>query len=109
MLPVLPNVMKTDGILTWFVKPYYIALMLYGGVPFYYYNRPALSFPHVKTFMTKLRESKDPKEKDMPVGAAGFCWGGKHITLLAQKDSVTSTEKPLVDAVFTGHPSLLSL
>jgi predicted esterase len=109
MLPVFPNLMKTNGILTWLMKPYYIVLALYGGVPFFYYNRLSLTFPNVKTFMIKLRESQDPKEKDMPIGAAGFCWGGKHLTLLAQKDSVTSTGKPLVDAVFTGHPSMLSL
>ena len=109
MLPVVPNIMKTDGILTWLAKPFYIAQYLYGGVPFLYYNRPTLSYPRVKAFMTKLRESQDPKEKDIPVGAAGFCWGGKHITLLAQKDSVTSTGQPLVDAVFTGHPAMLSL
>lgn len=83
--------------------------MLYGAIPFFYYNLPGASFPRVKKFMTALRESQDPAEKDRPIGAAGFCWGGKHITLLAGKDGVTSTGKPLVDAVFTGHPSLLTL
>jgi len=105
----MANMKKADGILAWLMKPYYISQMLYGGLPFLYYNRPSASFPHVKAFVTKLRESQDPKEKDIPVGAAGFCWGGKHTTLLAQEGSVTSTGKPLVDAVFTGHPSSLSL
>ena len=36
-------------------------------------------------------------------------WGGKHVTLLSAKDAVTPTGKPLVDATFTGHPSMLSL
>lgn len=83
--------------------------MLYGALPFIWVNWPSSSFPRVKAFMTALRESQDPSEKDKPVGAAGFCWGGKHITLLAAEKEKTGTGRPLVDAVFTGHPSLLSL
>lgn len=109
MLPVFPNLRDTSSLRAWLLKPYYIAQMLYGTIPFFWYNAPKSSFPRVKKFMTALRESEDPFEKGKPVGAAGFCWGGKHITLLAGKDSVTGTGKPLVDAVFTGHPSLLSL
>ena len=65
--------MLADDILTWLLKACYIAKMLYGGVPFFYYDRPALSSPRVKTFMTELREPQNPKEKDMPVEATEFC------------------------------------
>jgi dienelactone hydrolase len=39
----------------------------------------------------------------MPFGAAGFCWGGKHALNLAHVPKDADT--PLVNAVFTGHPS----
>jgi dienelactone hydrolase len=40
------------------------------------------------------------------VGAAGFCWGGKHVALLAAEVTKVN-DKPLIDAGFTGHPSML--
>ena len=44
----------------------------------------------------------------MPVGAAGFCWGGKHAIFLTHPDSVTAEGKPLVDAAFIAHPSVVT-
>lgn len=43
----------------------------------------------------------------LSIGAAGFCWGGKHTVLLSQGCEIDG--KPLVDAAFTGHPSMLKL
>ncbi|EWG42591.1 hypothetical protein FVEG_15456 [Fusarium verticillioides 7600] len=43
------------------------------------------------------------------IGAAGFCWGGKPVLTLAHPESLTEDGIPLVDAVFTGHPSGMSL
>lgn len=46
----------------------------------------------------------------MPVGCAGFCWGGKHVTLLCSGVEKTADgTKPLVDCGFTAHPSFLSV
>lgn len=62
-----------------------------------------------------MRQS--PEGQKHPIGAAGFCWGGKHTILLAHGASTTITpvdngskiKRNLIDAGFTGHPSLLSL
>lgn len=43
----------------------------------------------------------------MPVGAAGFCWGGKHAILLSHGAKIDN--RTLVDAVFAGHPSFLDI
>ena len=48
----------------------------------------------------------------LPVGAAGFCWGGKHAIVLTHAYSVTTQEggpagRPLVDAAFVAHPSVV--
>lgn len=44
----------------------------------------------------------------MPLGAAGFCWGGKHVVNIA-RGGLAKNGSPLVDAVFTGHPSILEI
>jgi dienelactone hydrolase len=74
-------------------------------VPFLYHNRPGKSYPLVKDFFKALREGEGAA---LPVGAAGFCWGGKHTVLLAA-DVEKVGGKPLLDAGFTGHPSMLSI
>jgi dienelactone hydrolase len=43
----------------------------------------------------------------LPVGATGYCWGGKHVVLLAEGYKID--DKRLIDAGFTAHPSFLSL
>ena len=41
------------------------------------------------------------------IGAAGFCWGGKHSILLAHGAQVNGMR--LIDAAFAGHPSFLKV
>ena len=43
---------------------------------------------------------------NLPVAAAGFCWGGKHVVNLAHG---REDGKNLIDVGFTGHPSLLEI
>ena len=59
----------------------------------------------MKKFFLDLRKHESAK---LPVGAAGFCWGGKHVVFLAT-DEVRVNGRPLMDAGFTGHPSQLSV
>jgi dienelactone hydrolase len=54
-------------------------------------------------FLTKLR---DAEAANLPVGVAGFCWGGQHTVHLAAEPP--SNSKALVDVFFTAHPSSLS-
>jgi pimeloyl-ACP methyl ester carboxylesterase len=83
---------------------YYLTYAIYAMLPFLYYNRPGLSWPKVRQFIDALR-SEDPS---IPLGVAGFCWGGKHAILLAHGEA-SAAGKPLIDAAFAGHPSFLTL
>ncbi len=71
-----------------------------------YYNRLSITKPRVFDFFKALR---DNEAADLPVGTAGFCWGGKLVTLLCQDSEKASNGKSLVDAGFTAHPSGLTL
>ena len=74
-------------------------------MPFIYHNRAGKSYPVVKKFMVDIRENE---AADLHVGAAGFCWGGKHVVLLAG-DEERVNGKPLIDAGYTAHPSMLTI
>ena len=76
--------------------------MLYSMVPWFYRHRQSVTIPVIKSFFETLKKEK-PKTK---LGVAGFCWGGRYALLVGQSDFAS---EHLVDAVFTGHPSLLSI
>lgn len=61
--------------------------------------------PKVTSFFEAVRTTESSA---LPIGAAGFCWGGKHVITLAS-GTMSTTGKPLVDAVFTAHPSGLAI
>lgn len=84
---------------------YYIFTAATIVIPWLYYNRPGASFPRVLSFFKTLRANEGAS---LPVGAAGFCWGGKHVCLLGH-GATDDNGKPLMDAGFTAHPSMLSL
>lgn len=50
----------------------------------------------MRSFFEQLRQAEGA---DAPIAAAGFCWGGKHVLLLAHE------EVPLINVGFVGHPS----
>ncbi|KAL4950433.1 hypothetical protein BDW69DRAFT_187370 [Aspergillus filifer] len=100
---------RTKTLWDWITKPYHIVSLLYGAGGFVIKNRPAKSYPIVESFFKSIRHSE---EGHLPLGAAGFCWGGKHTVLLAHGANTTlgnGERKNLIDAGFTGHPSMLSL
>ncbi|KID69015.1 Hydrolase tropI [Metarhizium brunneum] len=74
------------------------------AVPFFIRCAPGRTYPGVKGFFEQLRKEEG---QALPIGAAGFCWGGKHTVTLAHGAEING--QPLIDAGFTGHPSLLSL
>jgi dienelactone hydrolase len=77
-------------------------------LPFLYRNRFSVSWPRVTGFLRALREDK---KTPLPVGIAGFCWGGLHAVRLSHNTPEVKTEsgRPLVDAIFTAHPSNLNI
>ena len=69
-----------------------------------YHCRASVCKPRIFSFFSSLRSSTP-----LPVGAAGFCWGGKYVTLLCQDIEKSSSGKSLLDCGFTAHPSQLVL
>ncbi|KAH8667072.1 Alpha/Beta hydrolase protein [Xylariales sp. PMI_506] len=87
-------------------KPYHYLCLFYGLGCFAIPNRFGKSFPRIKSFMEAIRRHE---AADLPVGAAGFCWGGKHVLLLgAEDEEKDSSDRPLMDAGFACHPSQLT-
>ncbi|KAF2667175.1 alpha/beta-hydrolase [Microthyrium microscopicum] len=101
LLVYVESVADTSSLSAWLTKPYAIAMLLYGAGPFMVRNRFGISYPTVQTFFQKISENEGSK---LPVGAAGFCWGGRHAIYLSHGEK-SSSGKPLVNASFTGHPS----
>lgn len=62
--------------------------------------------PRVFGFFRALRAAEGSA---LPVGVAGFCWGGKLAVLLCQDGEQAADGQALVDAAFTAHPALLDV
>lgn len=74
-------------------------------LPFFYFNRHSVTRPRIWNWFTALRESTS-----LPIGVAGFCWGGKFTVLLCNTDDAQNPQgKSLVDVAYTAHPSGLDL
>jgi dienelactone hydrolase len=67
-------------------------------------NRVAVATPVVLNFFKALKENE---AADLPVGTAGYCWGGKYVFMLCGDSEKASNGKSLVDCGFTAHPSNL--
>jgi dienelactone hydrolase len=76
---------------------------VYGFGPFLFKNRLSVTTPRVITFLTAIHKAE---AAELPVGVAGFCWGGQHVVQLAAE--MPGDSKALVDVCFTAHPSSLS-
>lgn len=77
---------------------------LYHFVPFMFHNRTSVAHPIVLQFMRALRDNEGAS---LPIGAAGFCWGGKHVFLLCRDTTKSSSGQSLLDCGFVAHPSNL--
>ena len=83
---------------------YFTFATMFDFIPFLYKNRFSVCWPRVTTFVRELREEKG---STLPVGIAGFCWGGLHAIKLTHNnaDTRTADDRPLADAFFVAHPS----
>jgi dienelactone hydrolase len=88
------------------VYRYYLAITMLQFIPFKYHNSFQTTWPIVRDFIKSVRENEG---SELPIYAAGFCWGGKHVVNLGFGGDVASNGKPLINAGFTGHPSFLEI
>src|ERR1700709_1567649 len=98
-------------------KPLYVLQAMIKGIPWKYRARYSVTEPRVFSFVKALRTSPPPFETNsLKIGAAGFCWGGRHTLLLAadtpssrvyrhESQVNSSALEPLIDCAFTAHPS----
>ena len=83
-----------------------MAQLVANFAPFLWYCRDANVKPRILNFFKGLRSAEG---KDLRIGVAGFCWGGRHTVLLAHDVEKTSDGRSLIDAAYTAHPSMLSV
>ncbi|KAK3368405.1 dienelactone hydrolase family protein [Podospora didyma] len=107
---VLPKVMSSATLGDWVWKPWYASQIMFYVFPWIFTNRWSVSWPIVRSFFEAVRSHEG---SSLSIGAAGFCWGGKHAIFLTHVDSVTFADadggkKPLVDAIFIAHPSVVT-
>ena len=108
----MDSMLQDYSLTGWLTKPYHVASAAYGFAPFIYRNRLAVSMPRVTSFLSGLR--RDDATKGLPIGVAGFCWGGQHVVRLCWEtpEPGPNTNPPLnqlIDAAFTAHPSALQI
>jgi dienelactone hydrolase len=121
-IDLLDKVMEPASWFATFVyKPIYVFQTMRIAIPWKISTRISVTNPLVISFFQALRTSPPPfPTKDLKIGAAGFCWGGKHTVLLAQdapssqvhrhESQINSAKlEPLIDCAFTAHPSYLDI
>jgi dienelactone hydrolase len=97
-------IQKAQGIIGFLTHLNHWAYFIRWGVPLKISIRPAVTTPRVFNFFKALRHAAG----ETPIGAAGFCWGGKHVFLLAA-DTEKIDGRSLIDSGFTAHPSMLEI
>jgi dienelactone hydrolase len=119
-IDLLDKIMEPASWFATFVyKPIYVFQMMSIAIPWKINTRISVTNPLVISFFQALRTPPFPTN-NLKIGAAGFCWGGKHTILLAQNTPSShvhqhesqlnsATLEPLIDCAFTAHPSYLDI
>ncbi|KAL8660677.1 MAG: hypothetical protein Q9202_006334 [Teloschistes flavicans] len=105
MLNDFENVLSDRSLAGWLWKPYYVMRVLIGIFPSRIWASFPTSMPQVTSFVTAMRENE---AANLPIGAAGYCWGGKHVLNLASSDAAKDG-RPLIDAAYVAHPSNIAV
>ncbi|EMR65257.1 putative dienelactone hydrolase family protein [Eutypa lata UCREL1] len=104
-LYIIEKMKALEGKTWWdtFAKPIHGFWLFYGLITWLIPNRVSRRFPAVKAFFEAVRRNEGAH---LPIGTAGYCWGGHHVVNLAS--GYKADGKPLIDAAFTAHPSMLT-
>ena len=98
--------LDATGPFAWATKAYHLLKLVWYGWPFLKNDKAHLVRPRVIKFFRSLQSS----HPELPVAAAGYCWGGQWVVeLCSNKKEYTVEGKPLVVCGFTAHPSRLKL
>jgi dienelactone hydrolase len=119
---IMDNLMNpASWIATIFFKPIYLVQTMAIAIPWKMKTGIPATHPKVVSFVQALRTSAPPFATDkLKIGAAGFCWGGKHAILLAHDQPATRVQRhasqiiheapqALLDCAFTAHPSYIDV
>ncbi|KIV99105.1 uncharacterized protein PV09_09202 [Verruconis gallopava] len=106
LLTTTNKLLEDKSLIGWLKKPFQVVSLLSVAAPYMMSNSFPKSWPKVTSFFQALRDSEEGKK--LPIGAAGFCWGGKHTVNLCHGFRTPSGVN-LIDAGFTAHPSNLSI
>jgi dienelactone hydrolase len=122
VMAMMDQIKAPAGILaSVFVKPILAVRLALKFIPWFIQTRPAICHPRVTGFLGALRTNAPPFEtKNLKIGAAGYCWGGKHAVLLSHDDparhvvrhesqTLSKDPMPLIECAFTAHPSMLNV
>ncbi|KUJ12959.1 alpha/beta-hydrolase [Mollisia scopiformis] len=98
-------------------KPIYVFQVLTYAIPWKSKSSIEKTHPRVLSFFQALRKSDPPfPTQNLKIGAAGFCWGGKHTMMLAADSSSSRVQRPgsstpeaLLDCAFAAHPSYIEI
>jgi len=73
-------------------------------IKFSLFNDP---WPEIKAYLTAVRRSSGKK---LPIGAAGYCWGGTYAIRLVHQESTDDTDgQALADVAFAAHPGAMAV
>jgi len=86
-------------------KAYHFLRLVWYGLPFLKNDKAHLVRPRVVNFFRGLQAS----HPELPVAAAGYCWGGQWVVELCSNKEEYAANKPLVACGFTAHPSRLKI
>jgi dienelactone hydrolase len=98
--------LDATGTFAWAKKAYHFLRLVWYGWPFLKNDKAHLVRPRVIKFFHGLQSS----HPELPVAAAGYCWGGQWVVeLCSNKEEYMVDGKPLVVCGFTAHPSRLKV